>query len=112
MERTTETAPKSPAAGCKRGEHPQARFVLLMLQPSDFRCCAGAHPRASQDVLRLRLACTCSSRRHWHTVQAHVSAAVALFHASTLDAVRSGMAQASNLSEDQARGTSPPGPLG
>lgn len=33
--------------------------------------------------------------------EAHVAAAIALFHASTLDAVRAGMSQAVNLSEEQ-----------
>ena len=51
--------------------------------------------RISESLARMELATVVG--------EAHVRAAVRLFHASTLDAVRSGMSQAVNLSDDQAR---------
>lgn len=51
--------------------------------------------RISESLARMELATVVS--------EVHVLAAIHLFHASTLDAVRSGMSQAINLSDDQVR---------
>ena len=51
--------------------------------------------RISESLARMELATVVQ--------EAHVLAAISLFHASTLDAVRSGASQAVNLSDEQAR---------
>ena len=49
--------------------------------------------RISESLARMELASQVTDR--------HVTAAIQLFHASTLDAVRSGISQAANLSDEQ-----------